>query len=215
MENLYNYNYYHGEIQNNKHVDQILREYFPDPSYKGVFFDIGAFEPIKISNSYHFEKNNWDVYCFEANTEGIPLLKQYRKNVFNYAISNEDKDSVSFNIVTSNNWTAGFSAIEINEEYKQIFGWNPSSVIKITVPQKSLNTIIKEEIPQIKEIDIMSIDIEGGELNCLHGIDLIKYKPKVMVIENVTHSENIYNYLKKFGYVLDKVISYNEYYILK
>lgn len=121
--NLYNYNYYHGEIQDGKSVDETLREYFPDSSYKGVFFDIGAFEPINISNSYHFEKNDWDVYCFEANTEGIPFLKKYRKNVFNYAISNEDKDSVSFNIVMTNNGTASYSAIEISEEYKQIFGW--------------------------------------------------------------------------------------------
>lgn len=87
-------------------------------------------------------------------------------------------------------------------------------VRKITVPQKTINTIIKEEIPHIKKIDIISIDVEGGELNCLYGIDLIKYKPKVLVIENVSHFENMHNYLKKFGYVLDKAISYNHYYIL-
>ena len=62
------YNNFHGEYQQSKYVDQTLREYFPDFNYKGIFLDIGAYEPINISNSYHFEKNNWDVYCFEANT---------------------------------------------------------------------------------------------------------------------------------------------------
>ena len=71
-----NYSYFHGEVLENEHVDSILRSYFPDYSYKGVFLDVGAFEPIRISNSYHFEKNNWDVYCFEANPNLIPLLKK-------------------------------------------------------------------------------------------------------------------------------------------
>ena len=50
------YNLFHGEIQCGKYVDQTLREYFPDITYKGIFLDIGAYEPINISNSYHFEK---------------------------------------------------------------------------------------------------------------------------------------------------------------
>ena len=210
------YDKYHGEFQKGKHVDQVLREYFPDPEFKGVFFDIGAFEPVRISNSYHFEKNGWDVYCFEANIYQIPLLKEYRKNVFNYAISDENKDLIEFNIVDSGSWTAGFSAIQIDEEYKKIFKWKDSFQIKkICVPQKTLNTIIQEEIQSINKIDIISIDVEGGELNCLKGLDLNKYKPSVMVIENVTHSKNITNYLEKHNYRLDKNIEYNEYYVQK
>lgn len=206
------YTTFHGEVQNGKHVDETLREYFPDYNYKGVFFDVGAFEPIRINNSYHFEKNGWECYCFEANTNGIPLLKQYRKNVFNYAIADTNKDLVTFNVITMNNWTAGFSAIEINEDYKRIFGFNPQSVTQISVPQKTLNTIIENEIP-ITQIDIMSLDIEGGELNCLRGLDLNKYKPKVIVIENVTDDKAIENYLIPYGYKIDKKISYNHYYV--
>jgi FkbM family methyltransferase len=210
------YNNYHGEFHNGKYVDEVLREYFPDPFYKGVFFDIGAFEPIRISNSYHFEKNNWDVYCFEANTDLIPMLKEYRKNVFNYAISNENKDSVEFNIVDSGPWTAGFSAIELNEEYKKIFNWKDTfNIKKILVPQKTLDTIIENEIPNIKHIDIISIDVEGGELNFLKSLDINKYKPKIMVIENVTESNVIENYLKQFNYKLHKTIEYNQYFYLK
>ena len=219
---------FHGELHYNKNVDQTLREYFPNYDYKGVFFDVGAFEPITISNSYHFEQNEWDCHCFEANTNGIPLLKKYRKNVYNYAISNEDKDAITFNIVTfirgetvrdeigetDPSWTASYSAIEISEEIKQHSGCNIQlPTTQITVPQKTLNTIIKTEIPNLNRIDIMSIDIEGGELNCLYGFDLNKYKPRVIVIENITDNNKIKEYLTKFGYILDKKISYNHYYI--
>ena len=213
------YNNYHGEIQQNKAVDEVIREYFPDPNYKGVFFDIGAYEPINISNSYHFEMNQWDVYCFEANTNLINELKRYRKNVFNYAIYNEDKDSIEFNVVNGS-WgggslTAGISAIELDPQYLNVFYTGIKSIFKISVPQKTINTVISNEIPSIQEIDVISIDVEGGELNVLKGIDLLKYKPKLMVIENVFNNPNINEYLTQFGYILDKHIDYNQYYKLQ
>ena len=63
-------------------------------------------------------------------------------------------------------------------------------------------------------IDIISLDVEGGELKVLQGIDLNKYKVKILVIENVFDDEEIPKYLKQFIYVLDKKIDYNEYYKL-
>jgi FkbM family methyltransferase len=210
------YNLFHGE-KYGKEIDSVLRDYFPDYNYKGVFFDIGAFEPIKISNSYHFERNGWECYCFEANTQGIPLLKEHRKNVFNYAISNKDLDKVKFSVCLTNGWTAGFSAINIDEKYKKIFRFDKANPIitEIEVPQKTLNTVIETEIPNLTKIDIISIDIEGGELNCLYGLDLKKYNPSVLVIENVTDEPFIQNYLATFGYKLDKKIQYNEFYLSK
>ena len=211
----YRYIVFHGEIHENKNVDQVIRSYFPDYNYKGVFFDIGAYDPIIISNSYHFEKNGWECYCFEANPNLIPLLKEHRKNVFNYAISNENKDSVTFQICMQNQKTASFSAITISEKYKQIFSYSPEEIIEITVPQKTIDSIIDNEIPNVDKIDIVSLDIEGGELDCLYGFNLNKYKPRLIVIENATNDDLIKYHLYKFGYKLDKHISYNQYYTLE
>jgi FkbM family methyltransferase len=206
------YSGFHGEVFNNIHLDASLREYFPDYSYKGVFLDVGAFEPIKISNSYHFENNGWDVYCFEANTNGIPLLKEYRKNVFNYAIYDEDKDAFQFNVVESNGWTAGFSAIELSDEISKTFVCNNKIITQVTVPQRKLNTIMVNELKHITTIDILSIDIEGGEQKCLYGFDLSKYIPKIILIENINTNINLQRYIEKYGYILDKTISYNQIY---
>lgn len=69
------YKTFHGEIHQGKHVDQVLREFFSDYNYKGIFLDIGAFEPIRISNSHHFYKNGWDIRAIEANPGNVTLLK--------------------------------------------------------------------------------------------------------------------------------------------
>jgi FkbM family methyltransferase len=210
-----NYTFFHGEFLNNINVDNILRNYFPEYNYKGVFLDVGAFEPILISNSYHFEKNGWDVYCFEANTNKIPLLKLHRKNVFNYAIYDIDKEETTFNVVESNGWTAGFSAIELSEDISRIFKCNDKKITQIKVPQKTLNTILETELNHITNIDILKIDVEGGELKCLQGLDLQKYSPKLILLENITNDIAIQNYLKNFGYILHKQESYNQFYIKK
>lgn len=206
------YSNFHGEILEGVHVDAILRDYFPNYTFKGTFIDVGAFEPIRISNSYHFEKNDWNVFCFEANTNSIPLLKQHRKNVYNYAIYNEDKDSVTFNVVESNGWTAGFSAIELNKGIAQRFVCNDKKITRIQVPQRTLNTILANELSQVTEIHILKIDVEGGELNVLKGLDLNKYKPTIIVLENICGNNNIKEYLLSFGYSLDKEMSYNQFY---
>ena len=86
--------------------------------------------------------------------------------------------------------------------------------MQIDVPMRTLNSIIETEIPHVTSIDIMSIDVEGGELNVLKGLDLERYKPKIMVVENVFNSPNINEYLTKYNYVLDKQIDYNQYYKL-
>jgi FkbM family methyltransferase len=205
---------YHGEVHNNIPVDKVLRNYFPDFNYRGTFFDVGAFDPIVISNSYHFEKNGWDVYCFEANTDLIPKLKQFRKNVFHYAISDTDRDSVEFNIVyTMKDWSASFSSIDINPRYKNIFGWDKQwETKKIQVPQKTLNTVIQTEIVHHDKIDILSIDVEGGEMNVLKGLDISKYSPKIIVVENVGDDRDLDNYIRKFGYSLSLKSDYNHFY---
>lgn len=206
------YTNFHGEQIYGHFVDADLRAYFPDYTYKGVFLDIGAFEPILISNSHHFYMNGWDVHEFEANPDLIPKLKQYRKNVYNYAISDTDKDEIEFNVVKSGptNWTAGFSAIELNEDYNRIFPWANKTITKVKVPQK---TILTTEAPHITKVDIVSLDIEGGELKCLYGFDLNKYKPTVFLIENVTNDKAISEYLFKYGYKLDKQVHHNQFYL--
>jgi FkbM family methyltransferase len=206
-----------GEIQEGKHVDEVLRGYFPDYSYKGIFFDVGAFEPIRISNSHHFHQSGWEVYSFEANPAKIPLLEQHRQHVFNYAVADQDTDEpLPFeNVIINNEWTASFSAIKVSDKYKEIFGWddNLHRVETILVKQKTLNTIIQQEIPDLSHIDIMSLDIEGYELQCLNGLDLGKYPPKVIVLENADHNQDVKDHLGKNGYRLDKQVSYNEYYV--
>ncbi len=60
----------------------------------------------------------------------------------------------------------------------------------------------------------MSIDVEGGELNVLKGLNLIKYRPTIICVENFFNRQDVYDYLINNNYKLDKHIDYNQYYKL-
>ena len=91
-----------------------------------------------------------------------------------------------------------------------------TSVKKITTD--TLNNIISNTKYKNQIFDLLSIDVEGHELEVLKGFDLNKYSPKVIVveyldlnvskleiknlsIENILNSE-IYKYLVSKNYIL-------------
>lgn len=219
QESLQTKQMFYGECFDGVYIDNALREYFPDFNYKGVFFDIGAYDPKLISNSHHFYINGWDVYCFEANPQNVASLKKERDYVFHYAVTNKDEDEpMPFQVVyTDRDYTCSYSSIKVSEKYKEIAGWKDYFRVEtIHVPQKTLQTIIDNEIPELTHIDIMSIDVEGFEINVLKGANLNKYSPSVIIVENLDDSDtSIHDYMLNFGYRLDRCVHYNYIYTLQ
>lgn len=216
------YNGFHGQFS--PEVDKIIREsYFPDYEHRGVFFDIGACWPRFLNNSYHFEQNGWDCYLFEPNPEYFKMLFENRKNVFQYAISDKDASGVDFNVVSlylhegdPNNMSAG-SSLRSNPEIikQQASLYHLNSVYNIKVTARSLNSILGKELVHVKNIDVLSIDTEGTEIDVIKGLDLEKYKPKVIVCENNFRDPEVYQYLNANGYLLDKSVEVNDFYVAK
>ena len=53
----------------------------------------------------------------------------------------------------------------------------------------------------IKEIDFLSIDTEGGELEIIKSINFEQFPVKVISVENNLFTNNIKNYLENEGFV--------------
>ena len=55
------------------------------------------------------------------------------------------------------------------------------------------NILIENELSE-QEIDFLSIDVEGYEIEVLQGLDFNKYKPKLVVLEFINHDiKEFYN----------------------
>ena len=79
---------------------------------------------------------------------------------------------------------------------------------KQNIQTKNLNQIIEESPYKGKQIDVLSIDVEGMDFKVLNSLDMETYKPKTIIIEDhhKTIAEifetNIYQSLKSRGYLL-------------
>lgn len=196
--------------------DKFLRNnYFSDYSYKGTMIEVGGATPEFISVSRHFTLNNWRTIIVEPNPTFAKQHRNIKNEIYEYAASETDEDNVNFTIVHipnhGNITDHSFSSLNIKETYKTISnGWvNLLNKTYIKVKQRRLDTIIKEA--NIEQIDILSVDTEGWEIEVMKGLSLIT--PKVIMLENIFNDQSYRNYMTNRGYKFDTRIGNNDIYL--
>lgn len=81
-------------------------------------------------------------------------------------------------------------------------------VKKIPVPVRTLESLLDEYLPTNTAIDILSVDVEGLDLEVLQSNNWQKYHPKVVLVESWEsdleriHQDEIYLFLASQGYKL-------------
>ena len=192
-----NYKYYgqHGE-------DFLLWNFF-DYKNQGFYIDIGAFDGIHLSNSYSFEKGGWSGICVEAHPEYFKNCQQVRPNstCLNVACVGDEKiETVDF--YTEELGLLSGIQEEREEDVRNRYekrGLEFSGFQKMTVPATTLNQIINQYVPKNTNIDFISIDVEGTEIEVLKGLDLSRIRPRVLILEANTEEAQteIEDYLVK------------------
>ena len=194
-------------------TDKYIREnYFTDYSYKGTMIELGAGPPEFFSMSKHFRDNGWRCICIEPNPKFVQQHKELGNEIYQFACSNYEKKEEIFKIVDSSDlfhWDekidgVSLSALDIRQKYDE---YDKCPLHEISVEVKKLNTILNDI--NVENIDFLSVDTEGWELEVMEGFDLDKYNPKIVLLENTEHDDKYNTYMKKFGYYLDSNISYN------
>jgi FkbM family methyltransferase len=196
---------YNGDLDKGYHLDQYIEKLLKDEfgvDRDGTFVDIGAYHPTILSNSHYFEKvKNFKVLCVEANPVMADLLRQHRDHVFECAASDKSGETVAFQVVTGPWDPHGYAGSGMHT-YEGVRGQttpkNASKIENISVTTRTLNDILEES--GVSQIDAMSIDVEGHELNVLNGLDFDKYKPKVCCIENYFSDIWLDEYMNLKGY---------------
>lgn len=193
--------------------DCILWSLFPTNSAPGFFIDIGALDGIHLSNTYSFEQAAWKGLCVEAHPDYIPLLTKNRpgSQVVHAAVSFEDRKSTKF--YSSPRGSLSTLNTELEGHFKKNFkpyfnGWKP-----VNVQMRSIDSLLAE-MKFSGTVDVVSIDIEGGEVNALRGFSVTKHKPRVLVLEALTdkYAKELDSILFPCNYVLARTLSNNRFY---
>ena len=162
----------------------------------GTYVDLGAFHPIKYSNTCLLFNNGWSGLNIDLNQTAIDYFNIVRPKDNNIccAISNkEEKIKVFINSI--------FSPINtINKKHAKKFNFASKNELSYTVKAKKFNSICK------KKFDFLDIDIEGSDFMVLKSINLKYFKPKLICIEilDINYLIKIKKYLIKLNYFFIK-----------
>lgn len=137
----------------------------------GVFIDIGGNDPVKINNTYYFEKKGWSGLAFEPLQKYQDKWKQERTTpCLPIALGDADKDVVFREM--NQDYLSGVEGVNIEEIQKLLADGQVNVVNETVVKQRMLKDVLAER--NIKDIDFISLDVEGSELQVLKGIDFQK-----------------------------------------
>lgn len=178
--------------------DAILRTYFSGP---GFYLDVGAGRPFRGSNTYSLYKSGW---------RGV-LIEPLRSNVRDLRLM-RPRDQVVQALCGSKPGRQHFyefSEYEYSTTLRSrvsdlaIEGKLPSA--EFSVPVVSIESLKLRAEPNRNTL--MSVDVEGSEMEVLLGIDWTQFRPKVICIEewrSPIHNESpIRALLREQGYTLD------------
>lgn len=186
-------------------LDMLADDFFKKKN-DGVFIDIGCHHPFLNNNTYRLYKRGWVGINIDLDFNTIDLFNFFRKKDLNIQAAVSDKEEERNLFFFHNRSAVNTLSIES--------GSNAKEIKKINT--KSLNSIIENSIFKNKKINLISIDVEGFEMNVLNGFDINKYKPDLVILEfidvkikeyyfqnidNVLNS-NIYRFMDKNDYKL-------------
>lgn len=153
---------------------------------QGVFVEIGAHDGISLSNSQFFEGIGWKCLLVEANPGLVGKCRQNRPDaiVVHAAVGADDGGTIPFSQVTGPNGMEMLSHTVTSAGHLKRIAAKGGRIDVLQVPRRSLQAILNEH--HCGTPDILSIDVEGAELDVLKGVDFEHCRPKVIVVEDNT-----------------------------
>ena len=163
----------------------------------GFFVDIGANDGVEISNSLLFEELGWQGFCVEANPKTFEKLRKNRKcDCYNLAVYSQNIGTTRLGTTSAH----GLDSLEINitEHHagRMRFEGGRDEEIEFIQVQTATFGELMAHYPSVTHIDFLSLDIEGGELEVLRGIDFSRFSFGVMAIEH-NYVESAINDIKQ------------------
>jgi len=159
----------------------------------GFFVEIGSNDGVSGSNCKRLEaEHGWAGILIEPYLPNLETSKLHRskKNSFVHAAAvpqdfgNDTVDLIFSNLMT----VVDKPTAEISDPWQHALSGSAflkpwESVTKFSAPARSLNSILAEQNAP-SEIELLSIDIEGFELEVLGDLDFKKYRFEAIILEN-------------------------------
>jgi len=183
--------------------EQLVSDFFAGED-RGFFVEAGATHPTEGSQSWHLEQAGWSGILIEPQPDLAAILVSARKAaVFATACSSPENAGRSLPLHVD----GARSALDRDR-------MAPGSCAEhvIMVPTRTLDDVLTEaDAPA--PIDLLSIDVEGHEVEVLLGFDFEHWQPRLILVEDHVGSLRTHRFLKRRGYRLVRRVGNNGWYV--
>jgi FkbM family methyltransferase len=185
----------------------------------GFFVELGANDGISQSNTKHLEMfRGWDgilVEPYPGNFKKLSQTRSGRTHSVNAACVGFDFPGAQMELTYSNLMTIpmeGYSDVKdrkLHAERGRRWLKRNDKVKTFVAPVRTLNSIL-DEANAPNKIELLSLDVEGGEIEVLNGVDHKKYRFKWILVES-RDEKSVREYLAKVGYKLHSKMTGHDY----
>jgi FkbM family methyltransferase len=170
----------------------------------GFFVEVGANHPTDNSQSWHLEQAGWTGVLIEPQPDLAAFLVTARKaKVFAVACSSPENAGGSLALHVD-------GARSSLDRERMAAGAEVSHVIM--VPTRTLDDILAEAEAPVP-IDLLSVDVEGHEIEVLRGFSFDRWRPRLILVEDHVGSLRTHRFLVGRGYRLIRRLGYNGWYV--
>jgi len=148
---------------------------------QGFYVDIGAYHPKQFSNTYFFYKKGWRGIVVEPNPDLVRLYKDIRRRdvALGVGVGLSDEVKMYFMFADPAANTFDEETAERNKEVgRKLIGKKPVAILK-------LSKILRDYLPVGQKVDLLSVDTEGMDEEVLASNDWKKYRPRVVICEDL------------------------------
>jgi hypothetical protein len=196
--------------------DRLIESLLKPPfGYRGFYVEVGCNHPTFISNSFVLYRQGWRGICIDANPQLIRLFKYYRpRDVAVHAFISNQSEAVEF-IELSNDVLSSANRSYVERMLQEEAGQIIKQVHRLR-SQRLTDILDATHCPS--HFDFLSIDAEEYDYEVLCSLDLKKYRPRLIVIEDEhfaplqPHTNRIVQYLHAHDYRLVGYVLTNLYF---
>lgn len=158
--------------------DLILEQLFGFKK-NGFYVDVGCHHPYRFSNTFHLYEKGWQGINIDPIPGTKKLFDEFRPRDLNLEIGLSNTNTTLTYYVMSDSALNSFDKNYIDFICKT----TPYTLVeKIEISVINLKSLFENNLNS-KDIDFISIDVEGYELPVLQGNDWTRYRPKIVLIE--------------------------------
>jgi FkbM family methyltransferase len=165
---------------------------------RGLFVEVGAFDPFVLSQTAALEQSGWHGVLIEpVPAQAAKLRAQRRAQVVEVACGSPEQHGTTMRL------TVAGALSNMRQERSDA----PTTDVRVV----TLDSVLREA--GVTNIDFLSIDVEGHEIDVLRGFSFAQYQPRLVLLEDFAENSIKHHFMRANDYKRVQRTGNNSWYV--